>query len=190
MKSRPLTYERTGLALPAIRLFRWIPNPILLDDMQYLPPPLFKRRRNESPVTLPGEPLRTHECRAPILCDLLQLEYSCLICAGLRVGPVTALSISTQFFPQVDIAYGKFAQHLGQIFPIKVFESALGKAPHVCHDGKVIVTKQLDELLFGTSTRPYGIDGGFSQHRDTLIALGYPFHLSQTDVPRKIQGLV
>lgn len=48
-----------------------------------------------------------------------------------------------------------------------MFESALGKAPHVYHGCKVIVTKKLDELLFGTSTRPHGIDGRFSQPRDT-----------------------
>jgi len=48
-----------------------------------------------------------------------------------------------------------------------MFESALGKASHVYHGCKVIVTKKLDELLFGASTRPHGIDGRFSQPRDT-----------------------
>ena len=92
--------------------------------MQYVPSPLLKGCRNEAAVTLPGEPLCAHERRASLVCDFFQPAYPCVICVGLRVGLIAALSKSTELVPQIDVINSNFTQNLGQILSYNVFEPA------------------------------------------------------------------
>ena len=127
-----------------------MPNPLLIYDVNHLPPSFHKAAADEAAVAAPGEALCAENGGPAPGSHSLQKLHAGQVLNGLGIGFITAPSVSSQLLSQVVISKRLFSQGLHQGFFLEMGEFARGKAADIYYHLDGVSLKQGNKFLPGT----------------------------------------